>query len=151
MKTTKKTTTPDNSAEKHFVTFLSPGTFVNETTSKEIKSWDVKTACKMAHKVVQRYNATPFAFYFSTVRATGSGWNAEKKTVKTSGRYFLGGKVETLEEVQKRNDPKEEILRWNMEHNDMKKIVVNTNSWKTTQALEKDDVVLDWTPKKKKV
>ena len=27
--------------KKHFVVFLSPGTFVHEQTSKEVKEWDV--------------------------------------------------------------------------------------------------------------
>ena len=33
--------------KKHFVTFLSPGTFVSETTTKPIASWSVEKAKAM--------------------------------------------------------------------------------------------------------
>jgi len=130
--------------KQHFVTFLSPGTFVHEETTKPIASWDVELAKQMAHKVKERHGATPFAFFFST-RARGIA-DLDSRVVKQSGRYFLGGKVETLAEVEARNDPKEEILRFNMRVNKWHRIVINTNSWRVTQPLEADDVVLDWTP-----
>ena len=50
----------------------------------------------------------------------------------------------TLEEVKQRNDPKEEILRSNMECNGYDQIIVNTNSWKVTLPLEAGDTVLDF-------
>ena len=34
------------SIQKHFITFVSPGTFVHEETEKEIDSWDVEKAKK---------------------------------------------------------------------------------------------------------
>jgi hypothetical protein len=138
--------------QKQFVTFYSPGTFVSEETTKPIDAWDVDTAMKMAHGIVERYEATPFAFRFST-RSRGEK-DLDSKTTKTSCLYHLGGKIETLAEVESRNDPKEEILRSNMRGNGYDKIVVNDNSWRSVHPLGKDDVVLDWKPKqprKKKV
>jgi hypothetical protein len=41
--------------EKHFVTFLSPGTFMAEDSTKPISSWDIKKAQQMAAKVKERY------------------------------------------------------------------------------------------------
>jgi hypothetical protein len=64
------------------------------------------------------------------------------KVVKRSGTYFLGGKVETIEEIEARNDPKEKILRSNMRVNGYDKVVVNDNSWRWTQPLGKNDKVL---------
>jgi hypothetical protein len=134
--------------QKHFVTFFSPGTFVSEDTTKEIDSWDVEKAKKMAHSITERYAATPFGFQFTT-RSRGSD-DLDSKVSAKSPMYYLGGKVETLEEVEARNDPKEEILRANMRCNGWHRIITNTNSWKHTAPLNKGDVVLDWKPRKRK-
>lgn len=123
----------------HFVTFLSPGTFVHEETTKPIKSWDTKLAVKMSKKIIERYGAKPFAFEFST-RERGDQ-DLDSKTTKTSGRYFLGGKVLTLADVEKKM-PKETILISNMRCNGIKKVVVNDNSWRCIQPLNPEDVVL---------
>ena len=124
----------------HFVTFLSPGTFVCEETTKPIESWDTKEAVKMSKKITERYGAKPFAFVFST-RERGDK-DLDSKTTKTSGRYFLGGKVLTLADVEKQM-PKETTLISNMRCNGIKKVVVNDNSWRSIQPLEPKDVVLD--------
>jgi hypothetical protein len=129
----------------HFVTFLSPGTFVSEQTELPIDSWDVAKACEMAHGITERHNATPYGFYFST-RARGDD-DLDSKVTKRSGAYFLGGNVETIDQVEQRNDPTERILLSNMKCNGWNQIVVNTNSWKTTQPLRDGDVVLDWKKK----
>jgi len=126
----------------HFVTFLSPGTFVHEETTKPIESWDVEKAKRMARSIKERHAATPFAFVFTTRSRTGE--DLDSKEVKRSGRYYLGGKIETIEAVRKRNDPNERILLGNMECNKWHRIIVNTNSWKIVQPLDVDDVVLDW-------
>jgi hypothetical protein len=57
---------------------------------------------------------------------------------------FHGGKIETLTDVKERNDPDERILLSNMECNKWDRIITNTNSWKVTQPLLAEDVVLDW-------
>ena len=133
--------------EKHFVTFNSPGTFVAEETTKPIDSWDVEAAKKMAHGIVERYNATPYGFQFST-RSRGDN-DLDSKETTTSPLYHLGGKIETLAEVAARDDPKEEILRSNMRGNGYDKIVVNDNSWRSVRPFGKDDIMLDWKPKKR--
>lgn len=129
--------------EKHFVTFLSPGTFVSEATEKPIDSWDVDVAVRMAGDVVERCNARPYGFYFST-RTRGEEDLDSAESVR-SGIYYLGGRIETREEVMARNDPKEDTLRFNMEANDIKRIVVNDNSWRATMPLRDEDTVLDVT------
>jgi hypothetical protein len=128
------------SMQQDFVTFLSPGTFVHEQTSKPIESWDVGTATRMAAEITERYNAKPFGFYFSTSRREDDELNSRQ--VARSAMYYLGGKIETLAEVKARNDPSERILVANMEGNGWDRIIVNTNSWKVTQPLEDGDVVL---------
>jgi hypothetical protein len=125
---------------KDFVVFFSPGTFVAETSEREIPSWDTDLAQKMARKITERYNATPYAFQFVT-RGRGPK-DLDSKVVKKSPMYYINCKVETLEEIEKRADPKEEILRANMRCNGWQKVVTTTKGWRWTQPLEKNDVVL---------
>jgi hypothetical protein len=133
--------------EKHFVTFYSPGTFVAEQTTKPISSWDVNRAAEMAHDITERYGATPYGFQFTT--RSRSDDDLDSKESARSAFYHLGGCVETLADVETRNDPKEEILRSNMRGNGWDKIVVNDNSWRSTRPLGPGDVVLDWVPRPK--
>lgn len=128
--------------EKHYVTFLSPGTFVHEQRTVEIDSWNVEKAKEMARDIVERHGARPFAFEFSTRRRGPEDFDSRE--VAVSSRYYLGGKVETIEEVRARNDPNEKILLSNMEYNAWNRILVNTNSYRVTQPLGPDDVVLDF-------
>lgn len=130
---------------QNFVTFYSPGTFVAEESTKPINAWDIEVAKKMAHTVVERYGATPYGFQFST-RGRGDD-DLDSKEIARSPFYHLGGKVETLAEVEARNDPKEENLRSNMRGNGYEKIVINDNSWRSVSQLGKTDIVLDWKPK----
>jgi hypothetical protein len=133
---------------KHFVTFYSPGTLFSENTKKEIKSWDIELAKKMAHKITERYGATPYGFQFTTCEGGGDNW--APKEIAKSPMYFLGGKVETLAEVKARATENDRILISNMECNHYKKIITNTNSYKSTLPFDdKKDVLLDWTPKKR--
>ncbi|HXN71473.1 MAG TPA: hypothetical protein VN861_02855 [Candidatus Acidoferrales bacterium] len=127
--------------EAHFVTFLSPGTFMAEDSTKPIDSWDVKKARKMAAKITERYNAVPYAFYFTT-RSRGPN-DLDSRRTKISPTYYLPHcKVETLAEVKARNDPRESILLSNMECNGYDRIVTTTKGWKWTQPLGKEDVLL---------
>lgn len=130
--------------QKHYVEFLSPGTLVAESTRKEIDGWDIEQAICMARDVTERHGATPYGFVFIT-RSRNEDEMDARETAR-SGTYYLGGKIETLEEVEARDDPKEDILRSNMRINGWHKIVVNTNSWKWTQPLREGDTVLDFTP-----
>lgn len=127
--------------QKHFVTFLSPGTFVPERTSREVEWWDVSAAVAMARGIVERHGARPYGFFFTT-RERGPN-DFDSREVKESPTYYLGGTVETLEQVETRNDPSEQILRSNMRNNDIKRIITNRNSWKATLPLNDGDVVLD--------
>lgn len=126
--------------EKHFVTFCSPGTFVSEQTTKEIESWNITQAQEMAKAIKERHAATPYGFYFTT-RSRNEDELDSKETAR-SGMYYLGGEVLTLEDVKARNDPDDRILISNMECNKWDRIIVNTNSWKFTAPLNKDDAVL---------
>lgn len=127
--------------EKHFVTYYSPGTFVAETSEKPIDRWDTDMAVAMARDIKERYGARPYGFRFTTRSRDHD--DLDSRVSDKSGMYYLGGKVETLEEVEARNDPKEETLRFNMRANGYKRIVTNTNSWRWTQPLDDTDVVLD--------
>jgi len=126
--------------QQHFVTFYSPGTFVAETSSKPIALWDADLAVAMAGEITERYGATPYGFRFST-RAREDD-ELDSKQVAQSAFYYIGGKVETIEEVEARDDPKEEILRSNMRRNGYSRIWTSTSGWKWTQPLGDADIVI---------
>lgn len=130
--------------KQHFVVFLSPGTFVSEETHKPVDEWNPAIAADMARSIHERHGATPYGFYFTT-RERGPNDLDSKQTAR-SAMYYLGGVVETAEQIMARNDPKEEILRSNIRSNHYDRIIINTNSWRFTAGLRPDDVVLDWTP-----
>ena len=130
--------------KQHFVTFYSPGTLFAETTEKPIDSWDTAVAVKMAVKISERYNAKPYGFRFTT-RERGAK-DLDSKVVKTSSLYYIKGKIETLEQVEARNDPKDSILVSNMRGNKWKRVVTTQTPWRWTQPLEDGDVVLQVEP-----
>lgn len=126
--------------KKHFVTFVSPGTFFSEQTELPIEKWDVKKAVEMSKKIKERYGATPYGFYFTTRERKRT--ELDSKEVKTSGMYFLGGKILTLQQIKARNDPKDRILISNMECNKIDKVIENNNSWKATLPFNEGDTLL---------
>lgn len=134
--------------QRHFVEFYSPGTFVAEVSSRPIRSWSVKEAVEMAESISERYNATPYGFRFTT-RSRGPQ-DLDSKQTAQSCMHYLGGKVETLAEIEARNDPKDEILLSNMRGNGWDRVIVNENSWKVTLPLKDGDVVLDFEKPTKK-
>lgn len=128
---------------KHFVTFYSPGTFVSETSERPVKSWDVDFAVKMAAGITERYGATPYGFKFTT--RTRGPKDLDSKVSKSSPMYYIGGKIVTRKQVEKRNAPNEEILRSNMRINNIDRIVekrADVKGWMWAHELGKDDVVL---------
>jgi hypothetical protein len=127
--------------KQHFVEFYSPGTFLAETTTKPIDSWNVNQAVEMSREIMERHGARPYGFRFIT-RERAEDELDSHVSVK-SGMYYLGGRIETLADVEARNDPKEQILRDNMRYNGISRIVVNDNCWRWTQPINDDDVVLD--------
>ena len=127
--------------EKHFVTFVSPGTFMPETTCQGIDSWNVNEATKMARTIIERYNATPYSFHFTTHQNDG---DLDSKEVARSCNYFLGGTVLTLADIQARNDPADRILIGNMKGNNITRVVENCNSWGAVLPLNKEDIILDY-------
>jgi hypothetical protein len=99
----------------------------------------------MAHDIVERYNATPYGFQFTT--RTRGEYDLDSHESARSPFYHLGGRIETLADVKTRNDLKERILVSNMECNGWDKIVVNDNSWRSTRPFGATDIILDWKPK----
>lgn len=128
--------------KKHFVTFMSPGTFVSETTTKEVQHWGIEKAVKMADSIKERHGATPYGFYFTTRERKANEFDS--KQINRSPTHYLGGKILTLQEVENRNNPDDKILISNMRNNGFDKVIENTNSWKVVQPLHKDDIVLEY-------
>jgi hypothetical protein len=126
--------------QQHFVTFFSPGTFIAEDRTKPIDTWNVDDAIAMAALIVERHSAKPYGFRFTTRGREDD--ELDSKVIAKSPMYYIGGKVETLEEVEARNAPDEQILRGNMRGNGYSRIWVSTSGYRWTQPLNDDDVVI---------
>lgn len=127
--------------QQHFITFFSPGTFVDEITTLPVDAWDPVVGKSMAEKSRERHGAKPYAFQFTTRGRRQD--ELDSKVIATSPRYFIRGKVRTLEQVAADADPNEHILLRNMENNDIARVVETRNSWRHTAPMMPGDVVLD--------
>jgi hypothetical protein len=134
---------------KHYVTFMSPGTLFAEMTTVAIDSWDVAAASRMAAGIVERHGAKPYGFVFSTrvehapvPDDEGGMLQVEGREVEKSGVHFLGGVIETFDDIDQRNDDKERVLRSNMRLNGYPLVVVNRNSYMSTHPFEEDDCIV---------
>jgi hypothetical protein len=142
-------TAPSLIQTKHYAIFFSPGTLFSEQSTREVSGWNPVEACAMAREITERYNSKPYGFRFESRLVSddiddghGGSLRVEPKTVATSKMFHINAVVETLEQVEARNDPKEEILRSNMRANGWK-IAMTTNSWKHCAIFEDGDCVVD--------
>ena len=127
--------------KKHFVRFFSPGTFVAEMQEQEVPAWDVDIAVELAETITERHGAIPYGFVFLT-RERGQE-DLDSHITETSPMHYLPHcRVETIEDVENRDDPDEEILLDNMRANGWNRIVTTTKGWKWNQPLREDDIVL---------
>lgn len=135
---------------QHFVTFYSPGTLFAEQTTKPIENWDAPLAVKMSEGVEERYGAIPYGFQFDTRIVSdpvsdgeGGTLDVEPKTIATSGMYFIDARLETLDQIEARHDPRENILRGNMRCNGYPIVAVSERRWRSTQPFRETDFVVD--------
>jgi hypothetical protein len=126
--------------KQHFVTFYSPGTFVAETTTKPIADWNVDGAVAIASQLTERHGAKPYGFRFTTRGRSDA--DLDSKVIATGPMHFIGGKVETLAEIESRADPDDAILLSNMRCNGYDRVWTSTQGWRWTQPLGADDVVV---------
>lgn len=138
---------------KHYVTFLSPGTFVSEETRRPVASHSVSEAVGAAHSVTERHGAKPYAFYFTTVLAAdpvpdgeGGLLRVEEREVFRSGVHYLGGKLLTLDDLEARGDPSLRILVSNMKANNWPIVVENNNSFVVVRPFEEGDLIVNAHP-----
>jgi uncharacterized protein YuzE len=126
--------------EKHFVVFLSAGTFVAEQTTEEIDSWDTNKAVEMAKNITERYNSKPYGFYFITKARNDN--ELDSSMTQKSNMYYINGVIKTVKQLEAENDPNNDILINNMKSNGWEKIIETHNPWKWSQPLRDGDVVL---------
>ena len=127
--------------EKHFVEFLSPGTFFAEQTELPIDSWSVDEAVEMSKKITERYGAKPYGFRFLTKSRNDA--DLDSHISNRSGTYYINGVVKTLEEIKAENNPNNRILISNMECNKWDKVVITTSPYRWTQPFTQDDRIVE--------
>ena len=125
---------------KHFVTFYSPGTFIAEETTKEIDSWNTEKAVQMSKDIIERYDAHPYAFVFTTRENI---YSLDSHEIDRSNLYYLGGNILTLEQLKTDNSLDNRTLIRNMECNGYDRVIQTSKGWIWTQPLRDVDVVLN--------
>ena len=99
----------------------------------------------MAPGIVERHGATPYGFRFST-RSRGPEDLDSSLTAK-SGVYYFKGKVETLAEIEAKNDPEDEILLFNMRANEIPRVIrLSAGRYSYTQVFGEEDRMLEVEP-----
>ena len=128
------------------VTFYSPGSLYPEETPRYIEKWDVDEAVEMSKTMRDHHDATPYGFQFSTRGRTED--EMDSHTLATSSFYYLGGTVETLDQIKERNDPDDSILIKNMVTNQWDRIIRCNTNYRYVLPLMKEDIVLDMNKEK---
>lgn len=134
--------------EEHSVEFISPGTFCSEASTKPIESWSTELACVLAKSISERYVAKPYGFRFLTHKVypelrddSGEKVKLIPKLLKTSGIYFLNGKVLKCDDIPESSET--HILRLNMWCNNWFLVCETRNSYRHTAQFTEEDFVVD--------
>lgn len=133
--------------KKHFVIFMSPGTFVSEVSERPIDDWDARAACKMAESIEERHGAKPYGFRFSTrlcappVEVEGESLDVQPKEIASSGMHYITGEAIRFDDVPV--DKEHDILRSNMRCNRHPVIIENRNSYRFSTFFSPADVIVD--------
>ena len=114
---------------KHYVTFLYPGIFLSEESSKEVKSRDEKFEVPK----------TCFAYYFWDREEQEIRGEILKGEAKNKSGLFYFGELMTVKDVEEKL-PKERVLLSNMRSNNWDKIVRTRRG--NFQPFNKGDKIL---------
>jgi hypothetical protein len=134
--------------KKHFVEFLSPGSFYSESSTREVPSWDIAIAVEMANGIQERHNAKPYGFRFNTKLVAepipdgmGGTMHVAPKEIAKSEIHFLGGRLIRYDDIP--DNRENSILRSNMRCNRWPYVIENNNSWRHTMQFEEGMCIVD--------
>lgn len=134
--------------KNHYVVFLSPGSFVSESSSRPIQAWDSVEAAKLAKGITERHGATPYGFYFETRLESdpipdGEGGELKvlPRTVAKSGMYYINGEVLRFSNIPATKEFA--VLRDNMRGNRHPVAVQTGNGYRHTDFFEEKDCVVN--------
>lgn len=112
-----------------------------------VKELSIQKGKEICSEFEKKHKLIPMSFQFITEIYNGSVITEYSDDTIFSGHYYLGGRVYTLEELEKINDPKYEILIRNMKLpifiEKTNKVIINTDTWKWSMPFYKGDIVLD--------
>jgi len=115
-----------------FISFLSPGTLVNEETVIKLDGkLDLKKAAKQAKKITERHGAKPYGFRI-----------VDGNDKVLSGIYWLTGQILLYADVKDNGETSR--LKSNMRINKEPIAIENLNSYRFTYWFNKKDVIINW-------
>lgn len=109
----------------HNVTFLFPGTFVDEQQTIAVESLDFPALVKRGAELIERYEAKPYAFQIG------------------ESKYYIGGIVLTRENIAARRRDDEKVMLGNMMNDGWEVVCQTANSYGHTGIFGPADVCLD--------
>ncbi|KQW72338.1 hypothetical protein [Ensifer sp. Root127] len=124
---------------KH-IRFLFDASFKSTEYVVETSSWDVEAAAGIAHRLTLERGVQPYAFWFES-REPGHG-----PEPKISGTYYLGGKLQTLDELRAENDPSAVIMIHHLEARGIERVVTTNCPCLASFPFRDGDHILEWEP-----
>jgi len=139
-----------NPRRQKFVVFFSPGTLFPEVSQMPVEMGTIEEAIQLSKGVIERHDATPYAFEFVTRiiadpidDGEGGKLKVTPKEVERSARHFIDGEVLLYENiVGEEEDGESSIAARNMKNSDSPIVVRCSSPFKTTSSFEKDHVVV---------
>ncbi|MBB6487942.1 hypothetical protein [Rhizobium lusitanum] len=122
-----------------FAVFAFAGNFSSTERRVAIQSRNVEYAEGIAQQMTIECGFQPVAFRFETMSDDGSIQNR-------SGWFYLGGTVETLQDITGKNEPGDSRLIHFLEESGLNKIVTNNCPYLVRFPLRDQDQVLSWEP-----
>lgn len=136
---------------KHYVTFLCPGTFMSEQRTEPIDAWSLHEAAARSSRVVERWGATPYAFFFITRLEAASVPDGEGGMLRVMGReversamHHMHATVRSIDELQADRSGRDlTVLLSNMRGNGWPLVAESIGRYRHFAPYERADVCVD--------
>lgn len=133
---------------KIYAEFHSPGSFVDEVSSREIETMDPAAACEIVKEIKERHGATPYGFRFVSMLThepipdgKGGEMRVEPKPLMKTGFFYLNATPMTFDDVEAHGGDVS-ILLSNMRSNGWWVVVECINAYRTMRSFGPGDATV---------
>lgn len=122
---------------KKYVRYYYEGKYIDHIVHREIETESVDD---IINDIQSIDGIWPYRFQFVTrhpEKETSGEWSISN----VSHMYFVNGKIRTLDELIKENNPNNKVLIGNMKSNNYDKIIESTHGWVSSFREGKDTLI----------